>query len=158
MGKNMTKQLFQKIDPYQDNDPDIAKIGRIGKAIYNEGLFWIRRNFTDGHIPARAWGEISDGYPDALSHRDALVRVGLWKKKSDGWDVRNWAVWNLTASQRAARSEERKASGRRGSLKRWHAEGRHSISAPVSDCPDCQAEGWLATDVASHCDKPPTPS
>jgi len=153
------KHLFQKIDPFMDNNPDIVKIGRMGKCIYIEGLLWVRRNFSEGHIPARAWGEISDGFPDALSHRDDIIRVGLWKKKGDGWDIRNWAgPYNLPANLRSARSEERKASGRRGSLRRWHAEGRHSISAPVSDCPDCQAEGWLATDVASHCDKPPTPS
>jgi hypothetical protein len=135
--------VFQKMDPWISEDPDIiAAGGAMPELVYLRGLAYIRRNLTDGRIPKKVLGEITDGIPGARKHVDGLVRVGLWADEGACWTVRNWEKWNMTTDEIGTRSKSRADAGKSGANSRWH-DAKHGPGNPAGGCSRCAAAGWL---------------
>jgi len=133
--------IFQKIDPWITDDPDIATAGPLAELLYIRGLLYIRRNLRNGDIPKRCLGEISDGIPAAKKHAGTLVKTGLWIDNGTTWAIRNWDKWNTTKEERDEISRQRSISGNNGAHSRWHSRKKPNI-----DCTRCQDAGWLVKD------------
>ncbi|MDR2930649.1 MAG: hypothetical protein LBV06_07095 [Propionibacteriaceae bacterium] len=131
--------VFQKIDPWINDDDDIAAVGGMPKYLYIEGLLYIRRNIhgRDGIIPKYALGEIGKDIPARDKHAKTLVQVGLWIDHKDYWEVRNWTRWNKTEDERKALSEQKRVSGQKGAHAKWH-----SAAKPDPGCRWCVEKEW----------------
>jgi hypothetical protein len=132
--------IFQKIDPWINDDDGIREAGGMAKYLYIEGLLYVRRNINgrDGVIPKYALGEIGKDIPARDKHAKTLVRLGLWIDSKDCWEVRNWAKWNKTEDERRALSEQKRASGRKGAHAKWH-----SADKSEAGCRWCVEKGWV---------------
>jgi len=130
--------IFQKIDPWISDDPDIAAAGALAEFLYIRGLLYMRRQRRDGWIPKVAFKEIADGIPAAQKHAASLVAHGLWIDDGTKWVVRNWAgTWNQDKEERDTRSKAKATAGVKGAHSKWH-----TAEAPKKGCEFCENEGW----------------
>jgi len=133
--------IFQKLDPWMCEDPDIVKVGPMAELLDIRGFCFCRRRMRDGTIPKYAIGEVARGISSPARYVRALVEAGLWIDEGDYWRVRNWGKWNMLAEQRKARSTERAESGKRGAHAKWHTQAK-----PKCGCSYCAENGWLDDD------------
>jgi len=130
--------IFQKIDPWITDDPDITNAGPLAELLYIRALLYIRRNLRDGDIPKRCLGEIGDGIPSYKKHAQALINTGLWIDTGQTWQIRNWTKWNITGEERNQISKDKSDSGKLGMHTRWHTSDK-----PKKGCQYCEQRGWL---------------
>ena len=69
---------------------------------------------TDGFIPDAALPFIH------MTRRDAqyLVEVGLWRQIPGGWEINDWAEFQLSNAE----TQERKKRARDAAMARWHPD------------------------------------
>lgn len=142
--KNEDGRIFQKVDPWMQDDEDMAAAGPLADCLYTRGLCYIRRNGNDGRIPKRSFGEVSYGFPSPQKILKGLVSVGLWRDEGTHWSVRNWDAkkesgkqWNMTEDERKARSDQKKEAGSLGGHR-----SKHTAEHPGQKCPHCVKQGW----------------
>jgi hypothetical protein len=80
-------------------------------------LSWCGDALTDGFLPK--------GQPARLLGRPVdnliveLIRVGLWERSGDGYQIHDYLDYNFSKAQVEAASRARSAGGRRGAEARW---------------------------------------
>lgn len=125
--------IYARLDANYDDDESMWEVSPLAELLWVRGLAYTKRKSTDGAIPLSALKRIAtriDADVDSLVTE--LVGVGLWIDNGYGWDIRNWANWQVSAD---VQSDIRK-SRRQGGLSKAHAEGRHEHQ-PVGDCQRC---------------------
>ena len=136
------RRIFQKIDPWIDDDQAIHQAGYMAEWLYIRGLLYIRRNIhghhpRDGIIPKTAISEVTAGVPNPARNIKALIDVGLWIDAGDRWEIKGWSTWNQDTETRKAISAKRRESGRLGGHR-----AKHDVKHPGEDCDYCREEGW----------------
>jgi len=143
--KNEDGKIFQKIDPWMADDPDIAKAGPLADCLHYRALVYCRRNLTN-KVPKRCFPEVSYGFPErgdgsAKKILASFLESGLWiwREEEGCWEIRNYyKKYNMTEDAIKERSKELSKNGSRGMHNRWH-----SPDNPNPDCSCCVKEGWV---------------
>ena len=139
--KNEDGKIFQKIDPWIQDDEDVAKAGPFGGDFLTRALLYVRRNRTYGKVPKRCWGEVSYGFSQSLSKKvlASFLETGLFIDCGDHYEIRKWAVkYNMAEDDEKQRSEELSKNGSLGMHNRWN----HSPSNASPECDICVKKGW----------------
>ena len=100
-----------------DHPKVLALIGaKKHKAVmaYCMGLAYCGRHELDGFIPKAALPFIHATKTEA----NALVEVGLWHAGPDGWDINDWADYQPSTAENAAK----KAKAQQAANVRWHGK------------------------------------
>ena len=103
-------------------DPDIRRAGANAEHLYIRSLVHSKAGVTDGFIGDFDLEIVSVGMQRVDQRVAALVRVGLWIEVSGGWNIRNWAKWNLTGEEIAADKARKRDAAIATNHQRWHVE------------------------------------
>jgi hypothetical protein len=74
---------------------------------------WAADNWSDGFIPERIVKRFSSRGSRVDLHVAKLVEVGLWEPTEGGWQMHDYADWNMTVAERDAEREAAKIRMRR---------------------------------------------
>ncbi|MFJ8016192.1 hypothetical protein [Streptomyces sp. NPDC096339] len=131
------KRTYVRVHDGLPDHPKIIEAGGEAAWLYICGLAYSSRQLTDGVIPKRLIGRLTDSSkPEALA--SALLRVGLWHEgehdcpkcrpaTSDTYVVHDYTWHQRSASEVAELSAKRAAAGQRGG--RRSGESRRAASA-----------------------------
>jgi hypothetical protein len=95
--------------------------------LYWDAIMWSREKLTDGRIPKSMITAIS---PATKPKQAAalLVSRGLWEHADtlteDAWLIHDYADYQETLEEVAARSLAASVAGAKGAHARWHANGK----------------------------------
>lgn len=78
---------------------------------YWAGLAWAGAQGQNGYLPAYALPMIHA----TKKETDELVAVGLWDMAQGGWDIHDWADYQMSTEETVKRSERARAAAQ----KRW---------------------------------------
>lgn len=96
-----------KLDDQFSEHPKIMQAGPLAAWLYVCGLTYVARQLTDGFIPeskVRSLADISNWRQLA----DRLVKIGLWEKVDDGFQVHDYLDYNPSRQQVLANREATK--------------------------------------------------
>jgi hypothetical protein len=126
--------VWVKIDDHFHAHPKVAALepDLMGEAVclHALALSWCGDALTDGLIPK--------GQPARLRGRPVenviaeLLRVGLWERSGDGYQIHDYLDYNFSKAQVGAASRARSAGGRRGAEARW-GSGNDGLSHGLTD-------------------------
>ena len=106
--------------PHNQKILDLAHAKRYRAiAVYACSLPYAGAQGTDGWIPDSALPLIH-GRPIDATH---LVEVGLWIPRPGGWDINDWAEYQPSSEETAART----AKARAAAMTRWHGQSAISL-------------------------------
>jgi len=82
--------------------------------VWLAGLGYVGVHGTDGFIPKSALPTFHGTQKDARN----LVGVGLWDAALGGWEVHDWATFQISNDEMKKRRERAQAAA----MRRWHPE------------------------------------
>lgn len=143
-------RVWVKLDATYVEDEKIMAAGALAELVFIRSIAYCRRRFTDGVIKPGAIASLTLGVPETPATLvEALVANGLWVVHPDGWEVLNFAVWQLTTTKLAIEAERKRADReKRQSRQRPNL----SVGRP-SDAPRT-SDGRALTIVAGDFDEP----
>lgn len=109
-----------KLDDQFFRNPKVIDAGRDARDLYLAGLCYCGAGLTDGRIPngaLRMLGAEAD-IDDVREAADALVRVGLWERRDDGYTVHDYLEYNPSKERVIATRAVRSEAGSRGGKQR----------------------------------------
>lgn len=129
-------------------DADIRRAGAEAEHLYIRSLAHAKAGQTDGFIGDFDLPIVAVGMKNAAKRANSLVRVGLWIEVTGGWEIRNWAKWNMTGEEIRTDKARKRESAIATNHQRWH------IEKGVKDekCPHCNGApigDRLATPIAT---------
>lgn len=102
---------------------DVEAIGAGAVLLHLSALAYSARQLTDGTVPRRQLRRLWDA-DDVGQAVSVLEKVGWWEPVDDGWVIRDWHDFILSASEvDKIRSDQRT----RGERHRRHKRGDHSM-------------------------------
>lgn len=113
------------VDDGFDTWPQTLRAGNGAAGLWVRVQAWIRRNHTDGHIPAQL--ATMYGSPEEIA---ALVEVGLWRPEPTGFFDTRYLDLNPKAKDAVALRAKRAAAGRRGGKASGAARAAKASSNP----------------------------
>lgn len=127
---------------------DQPETAALAVAVWTLAGAWSSRHLTDGAVPRRVLRRLLPGVA-AAEGAEALVRVGLWEPRGDGWVFVDWAAWNplrdeveekrAGSRERARRSNERKKAAAQKSADAPHVRDGYAASAAPRPVPTVPA-------------------
>lgn len=88
-------------------------------ASYVTSIGWSVGHGTDGRV-ARAALPFVHG-TEATAR--LLVKYDLWLERTDAWEVKNFAEYQITDASATVIRDEQKVGGSKGACRRWHTPG-----------------------------------
>lgn len=88
-------------------------------ASYLTAIGWAVGHGTNGRIPTAALPFVHGTEATAR----LLVKHGLWLEGLAGWEIKNFAEYQVLDQEATATREGMREGGRRGACKRWHEPG-----------------------------------
>lgn len=116
---------------------DQPETAALAVAVWTLAGAWASRHLTDGHVPRRVLRRLLPGV-SATDGAEALVRVGLWEQREDGWVFTDWAAWNPLRDE----VEEKRAGSRQRAKK--SNERRKAAAQNTADAPQLR-DGYAAS-------------
>lgn len=111
--------------------------GRSALVVYVTGLCYAGEQGTEGFIPRTAMPYLHATKADVQQ----LVEVGLWHEVNGiGWQVNDWADYQPSTTEAAARSARAKWLA----CRRWHADDCGCSPAPTASKP---SSDWRPADA-----------
>jgi hypothetical protein len=110
---------FVLVDDHWGGHPKVLATGLDGMGLHIWGLTYCNAHLTDGFVPHVAL----PGLRGVRTAATALERAGLWEPVEGGWRVHDYADYQWTREQIAARHARKAAAGRMGADSRWHSNG-----------------------------------
>jgi hypothetical protein len=87
-----------RIDDRIRTHPKIVRAGLSGW-VHLCGICYCREHLTDGLIPFEALPMLTPGVPDTTPHEERLVKVGLWVREVDGYQIHDFLEWNPSRAE-----------------------------------------------------------
>lgn len=103
-------------------DPDIRRAGAEAEHLYIRSLAHAKAGQTDGFIGDFDLPIVAVGMKNAAKRANSLVRVGLWIVVEGGWEIRNWAKWNMTGEEIRTDKTRKRDAAIATNHQRWHVE------------------------------------
>jgi hypothetical protein len=120
-------------------DTSMMGLSPAARDLFVRGLGWSADEKTDGNLPASIAAMLAFQNPEAIAE---LVDAGQWTETSGGFHAREWATYNLSAADIAARHEARIAAGRAGGQK------TAEVVRPIRG-EDGKIRGWVPRTAAT---------
>jgi hypothetical protein len=138
--------IYVKLDANFFDDPKVIEAGEPAAWLYLETLAMSKRMMTDGRISESQLRRVR--VHNRARRVQQLLKVGLWKRTEDGYEIVAYLKHNKSAGAIAQTSEQRKAAGRKANHERWHV----SPPRPATDCEFCHPSD-LGSDSESGSDR-----
>lgn len=103
-------------------DPDIRRAGAEAEHLYIRSLAHAKAGQTDGFIGDFDLPIVAVGMKNAAKRANSLVRVGLWIEVNGGWEIRNWAKWNMTGEEIRTDKVKKREAAIATNHQRWHVD------------------------------------
>lgn len=143
--------LFVPLDVNFQDDDKLLAVSAAAELVYIRAMALSKRLLSDGYIAPshlRRLCDKLDDRPEDLA--DELVDRGLLAPLDGGYRIVAWMKHNKPADEIREASE----NGRRGSLIRWHNEGKHDDQS-ADGCPKCEKASPPSSPPSSPLDGPP---
>ncbi len=124
-----------RIDDRLPEHPKLARAGDLAPLcgwLFTCGLSYCNRWLTDGFIPhgqvprlvVLTGGLSIGGQPVTIDDLvRALVDVGMWEARPDGYQVHDYLVYQPSREKVTADTDQRREAGRESARRRWHPNG-----------------------------------
>lgn len=130
-----------KLDDHFAEHPKIATAGPLAGWLHVCALCYCNRHLTDGFIPARVLGTLTDftGITDEANGEakpkqlaSVLLDVGLWEEADGGYQIHDYLEYNPSRDEvlatREKRAEAGRIGGKRSGLARNEAKPKQNAS------------------------------
>lgn len=124
------RMTWFKVDDSFYDHPKVFDAPDCAVALWTRAGTWSARNLTNGFVPAGMPARLCDDPDTAVKE---LVRRGLWKRTSGGYQFHDWAVYQPTADEVRDLRAKRAEAGRRGGLARAARQTASKSQAIASD-------------------------
>ncbi len=101
---------FKVDDSFYDH-PKVFDAPDCAVALWTRAGCWSARNLTNGFVPSNLPARLCDDPDTAIKE---LVRRGLWKRVSGGYQFHDWTTYQPTADEVRDLRAKRSAAGRKG--------------------------------------------
>lgn len=125
--------MWSKFDDQFYLNPKNALIDRDEQDLHIAAIIYCNGQLTDGFVPNGAlpmlfaWAKLSDGLANAKAIASRLVEHCYWEIAENGYQIHDWADWNLTRDEVLALKAERSEAGRRGGLAKAKAIAKQKL-------------------------------
>ncbi|MBU2685791.1 MAG: hypothetical protein KKF27_21330 [Gammaproteobacteria bacterium] len=126
---------WSKLDDQFHDHPKVAAAGVMATGLFALALSWTADKLTDGFIPTNMVRRLAADVDDPIALAEKLVRVGLFEKREDGYQIHDYLVYNPSKEDVLKRRAERQEAGRRGGLRSSEAR-RQPDDEPTAEVPD----------------------
>jgi hypothetical protein len=116
---------WARFDDEFDDDPELDLIGPVAACLFVCSVTWCNRNLTDGFLPKARAAKLTGGVPESVA---SLLKYGWWTVDGDGYRVRNFLKYNMSAEQ-VATERERANDRQKRYLDKKRSKGGKSYNA-----------------------------